>query len=398
MKILYVIDKINIGGATDYLFLLALENMTESNVLVACKQNVRNFESIPLNISIVLMNGKSICDLFVQQRFDLIHWFKAEGSELFDDFCKQMIREDRLIPVVTTVCQYPREFKQRLTPNEIKYSQKIIFIDKHSLNKKLNNEILVQRKKMIYFGTKLSLDIQTTSSPHEYVLFGRGSSLNKCHPKLINWYHSIGIENKKFCIVGIGSNAEWLDVEVSKYRLNEFVEIIPHLPYNEWLDKVSSFDIFLYQLPLDSYSSIDGTMQAAMMYGKPIVYYGPEPPKELLIHGESGFIAKNKDEFVEYATMLANDAELRLKIGNNARERLQQYFDWQKTIESYKNIYLEILDLTPTIQRLSLIFYANYYYAQLVFKIRVFISKLFSKSFKKYIKIRVSKLNNLISI
>ena len=393
MKILYIIDKVNIGGATDYMLFLALENSIENIVQVACEKNTRHDQSIPDKLSIKIINGISLYELYFDQNFEMIHWFKSESTGLFDVFCSQLRKHQKVVPIITTICQSPKDFELRITPNEIRYSQQFVFIDKYTYNSKRIPKILDCKKRMIYFGTNIpSIQNQANASKSskEFIYFGRGSSINKCHPKFIQWFHDIPIKNKKFCIVGIENN-EWLNSEISKYGIINEVEIIPHLSYEKWLNKVNSFDIFLYQLPKSAFSSIDGTMQHAMIYAKPIVYYGPEPPKELIIHGVSGFIAENKTEFIKYATLLANDEELRLKMGKNARERIIQNFNWHTTIINYTIAYSELLKITPKVNKISRYYLFDYYLSYMIFFNRKFISSFFSKSLKKKIKNWIGK-------
>jgi len=211
-------------------------------------------------------------------------------------------------------------------------------------------------------------------------------SAGECHRQIVDWFNAIDIPDKRFFIVGIGDKAEWLKKEILTYKLEEKIEIVPHLSFDNWLEKVSTFDIFLYQIPLDSYSSIDGTMQAAMLFGKPVVYYGSESPKELLVQGESGFIATNKEEFIRYATLLATNAELRTKMGEKARERILTEFNWHTTVEKYNNMYEQIILSDLTMAELTVKFKTGYFIAKLTYRIRYDFVNLFPKDARKKFK------------
>lgn len=390
MKILYIINNLNIGGATDALICI-LKNCTCDSRKIICKNNYLGDIS-NLDIEVEEGNGRFVFDTFIQAEYDLIHWFRAESALLFEELCMEMVAQKRILPIVTTVCQYPREFRLRLTPNEIKYNQCIVFIDKHAYACKFNKSILNDRKQMIYFGIHYDENLYTRYNKLSPVgesvdvKFGRGSSLNKCPKNMIAWFSKINIPQKQFCIVGVGDKPEWLKKEITKYKLETNVEIIPHLNFEEWLLKVSSFDIFLYQIPLNSYSSIDGTMQAAMLFSKPIVYYGSEPPKELIEHGVSGFIANNKSEFIHYATLLATDIELRIRMGQKANERLLSEFNWKVTVENYKTLYQKVLSLEPTESVLPFQYLFLYNLARIIYIIRFNLVSLFPKKKRKEFK------------
>jgi glycosyltransferase involved in cell wall biosynthesis len=390
MKILYVINNLNIGGATDALICI-LKNSTCDSRKIICKNNYLADVS-NLNIEVEEGDGRLVFDTFVKAEYDLIHWFRAESALLFEELCMEIVAQKRILPIITTVCQYPRDFRLRLTPNEIKYNQCIVFIDKHAYACKFNKSILNDRKQMIYFGIHYDENLYTKYNKLSLigenvdVKFGRGSSLNKCPKNMIAWFSKINVLQKQFCVVGVGDKPEWLNKEILKHKLETSVEIIPHLNFDEWLLKVSSFDIFLYQIPLNSYSSIDGTMQAAMLFSKPIVYYGSESPKELIEHGVSGFIANNKREFIHYATLLATDTELRLQIGQKANERLISEFNWKVTVENYKTLYQKVLSLEPTKSLLSFQYVFLYNIARIIYLIRFNLVSLFPEKKRKEFK------------
>jgi glycosyltransferase involved in cell wall biosynthesis len=401
IKILYLIENINIGGASDALFFLASEFKPEGILInVYCKNNnleVSRYNDIQINV----VNGKELLHIFLSQKYDLIHWFKADGVSVFYELITELKRINKQFPIVTTVCQFQRGFTLRLTPYELKYSQKIIFIDNTAYLYSGNRYIDQNKKLMIYFGLyykehEINEIINYRNNSESQVIFGRGSSANKCHIEMVEWFNKIPIENKRFKIVGIGKSHKWILNEISKYQLENVIEIIPHLNNNEWLTVLNSFDIFLYQLPLNAYSSIDGTMQAAMLLGKPIVFFGPESPKELIIHGESGFVANNKFEFVKYALLLANNAELRMKIGQNAKKRLHEQFSWQNTLSGYKSVYNCVIDFETQLNKLPISFYLNYYVTKVLYFVRYKTMKLFPKTIKNNIKSKIRQFENFI--
>jgi len=391
MKVLYLINNVNIGGATDVLIYFVQNSINDSKKII-CKNNYLHDNHLQ-GIEIIQGSGKLVYDTFIDESYDLIHWFRAESSLLFEELCSEMKLRNKIIPIITSVCQYPREFKLRLTPNEIIYNQYIVFNDNHAYSCKLNNSIPSKRKKMIYLGIYYDQEqyakIESTlfvKKDNSEIFFGRGSSLNKCPKDMIAWYNEINVPQKKFTIVGIGNNAVWLKKEILKYKLENNIQIIPHLDYEEWLKMVSGFDIFLYQIPSNAYSSVDGTMQAAMLYGKPIVYYGSEPPKALIVHGETGFIANCKSEFVHYATLLANDSDLRLRMGKKAKERMMTEFHWKVTIKNYQDLYQKIILSRPIKNKLACQYKFSYTTAQIIFFLRSNFVNLFPKHARKELK------------
>jgi glycosyltransferase involved in cell wall biosynthesis len=388
IKVLYVIDILNIGGASDYLISLSSEFNFSNEINVICKKNYRinniandfNFKQVD--------DAKSLIDFYFNNKFNVIHWFKSQNCGFFKNYCKKIKSQKINIPLIITVCQNPKSYEHRITPSEIKYSKIIVFIDKNSFNFKDNKFLDASQKKLIYFGTKWPNDIENQSNDQQrdYILYGRGSSINKCHPDFINWFNSINIVNKKFCIAGISENSEWISSEISKFNLSEKVFVLPHLNKSDWLNLVKTFDVFLYQLPLNSYSSIDGTMQAAMYFCKPIVYYGPESPKELIQHGKTGFIANCKKEFIYYAELLAKNKKIRDEIGSHARKHLLEHFSWSNTVENYRSLYYETIKSEGVNYSPKFRFILNYIFLGFIMFIKKSILNILSKSFKTKLK------------
>ena len=69
----------------------------------------------------------------------------------------------------------------------------------------------------------------------------------------------------------------------------------------------------------------------------PIVTLGIGSLYERVIHGKTGFIAKNMDEFIKYSIQILNDDELYFKIRNNLYQL--------RNSRSYKNVIEDLLNI-----------------------------------------------------
>lgn len=64
------------------------------------------------------------------------------------------------------------------------------------------------------------------------------------------------------------------------------------------------------------------------------------PPYSLSIsNGETGFLASNKEEWIECLGKLIESKELRNAIGNKARDHVKEHYDLDKEIVQYRNAY-----------------------------------------------------------
>lgn len=150
--------------------------------------------------------------------------------------------------------------------------------------------------------------------------------------------------NKIFCIVGIPKGDNWVR---RKAKGRNDIIIYDLLPYEEWLKVCATFDVCLYQIPVDSHASIDANLGLAMLMNKPVVYYGSEAPKERFIHGENGFIAETYDEIVKYATLLGKDEDLRKRIGVQARKTTVELIEGLNRKSQYAELYYNLKPALP---------------------------------------------------
>lgn len=369
MKILYVIDLYQQeGGASRAMCRLsrAIAGQDNNETSVFCR-NVLSGDTLCENI--IIGNGKALLDYYLNNQFQLIHWFKSSRLKIFKELCTELENRKLFIPIITTVCQKPSYRDLLLSPLEIKYSSKIVFIDKASYNDKICARF--KNKEFIYLGSPYC-DVKNSSyiRRSETIIFGRGSSMNKWPKSMIENFDKIQIENKEFHIVGAVGQNNWLQRYIKKNNRND-IQVYPQLPYEEWINKLIDFDVFLYQLPLDTYSSIDGTMQQAMLQEKPIVYYGPDAPKELLEHGLSGFIATNESEIRIYAELLGKDEQLRNTMGAEARKRILKFFSYDNTLDSYIELYKSVVAFPKSLplDTVDLYYFFIYYYRKIFYRI-----------------------------
>jgi glycosyltransferase involved in cell wall biosynthesis len=342
MKVAYIIDRyIPIGGASRTLTTMA-DSLELEEYQIFCR-SIMGTEEVDKKVS-VIKNATEILDFCITNNYDLIHWFKAEKVKLITSLLKLRRKRGITIPVITTICQKPSYQNLLLTNIEITDSAALVFIDSASYNDSLYHFLPNTSKRRIYFGTPISIyeeikAIKRNENNTQQIIFGRGSTDNKIPSDFAEIFKQIDFPNKEFRVYGCNQR-----------RLNEksiyekaHIYLYPPQPYKEWIKALSEFDIFLYQLPKNGYSSIDGVISQAMMFEIPVIYYGPSAPAELIENGKSGFIAQNKKELVKICDMLCRDKKKRIEIGRNARERFLKEFNFEKTKTEYMQLYHEVI-------------------------------------------------------
>ena len=330
---------------------------------IICGNKVGDNNKIPVKV----IPAQDVYRYLIDNSIDLIHYFKATGRHYFANVISYLQKDDlKKISIITTVCQKPSFFGLELSPKEIINSKTIVFIDKAAYNDKFYDFIDLSHKKIIYFGhSKEHIDLinsiynnKLKNTKTNNVIFGRGSSLNKCHKKFIKTFERIKEEKKSLIFVGGKYLPKWIEKAISSHSNTIW---IPALSYDKWLEKCSSFDVFLYQLPTNAYSSIDGTLGDAMLLGIPPILYGPEAIKERIHHVENGYIANSLEEIVHYANILASNKELRKVMGDNARNSTLKEFSLDNTIGEYKLLYENLGKNNCCTTKIPVYFYLFYY-------------------------------------
>lgn len=116
------------------------------------------------------------------------------------------------------------------------------------------------------------------------------------------------------------------------------------------LGRVDDKDLDLYYQACDIYllsscmqSEVFGIVQLeAMKYSKPVVNTDLNTGVNFVsIHNETGLTVEpeNAKQIAEAISLLLNNDELRLKFGQNARKRVEEYFDAEKLAEKYMEFY-----------------------------------------------------------
>jgi glycosyltransferase involved in cell wall biosynthesis len=97
------------------------------------------------------------------------------------------------------------------------------------------------------------------------------------------------------------------------------IELLPVVPQNEVANIYHQLDCFYYRVPSIIKEPYGLVVIEAMLSGLPVVCHRDGGYTEVIKHGINGFIFDNAEEAIEIIKSLKNNADLREKIGRNAR-------------------------------------------------------------------------------
>lgn len=117
------------------------------------------------------------------------------------------------------------------------------------------------------------------------------------------------------------------------------IEYLGKVPYSEVIDHIKNSNVCLFPTYAETLGMV--TIESMAM-NKSVVNSNIGWANELIVDGESGFLVypANHQEYANKITLLLQNKSLALQIGGNARKRVENVFDIEKTvlqnIEFYK--------------------------------------------------------------
>ena len=146
-------------------------------------------------------------------------------------------------------------------------------------------------------------------------------------------------KNITFLCIGSGNNVSYKKMVKSMYRDN-----VRFLGIQDNVESIMNIcDIGV----LSTYTEgISNSIMEFMALGKPVITTYNAGTKELLVDGESGIFVKSKsvDQLSSQIIYLLKDQKLALKLGMNAKQRIQKWFNLEKMVICYKKIYQNLIN------------------------------------------------------
>lgn len=128
---------------------------------------------------------------------------------------------------------------------------------------------------------------------------------------------------------------------------------LPEIPFvwHKWsvdneVEVISNFDIGIMPMPEDEWSLGKCSMKALlyMSLAVPTVCSDIGMNREVICHGENGFLAKNNEDWIEQIGNLVKDADLRKRIGNEARKTVEEKYSMTRCAEIFAKVVLEAVE------------------------------------------------------
>ena len=145
-----------------------------------------------------------------------------------------------------------------------------------------------------------------------------------------------GKEKFEFLVVGEGNEREYLEENLSHAVFTGFLE------GEELSEAYANMDVFLFPSETDAFGNV---AQEAHASAVPAIVTDKGGPKFIVKHGETGFVAKDLDEFTSYTIRLMEDAEELHRMKELSRKAALSR-SWNSVFDSVYDAYRETILLT----------------------------------------------------
>lgn len=149
--------------------------------------------------------------------------------------------------------------------------------------------------------------------------------------------------NTIFYLIGAGYTDEYSTIIsnlILKNKLENQIIVLPWMDHDEISNYLEKADIYL---STSRYEGLPTALLLAMDREVPIVATNIDGNKDVVIHGETGFLSNSEDELVKYIITLADTPSLCFDMGRKSKILLENKFDIRKNIEILEKIIYSVV-------------------------------------------------------
>lgn len=357
-NILLMVPRLNIGGAESYVALVARSlKFMGYNVFIASAggalaqalqvEGIKHF-FMPVRLS-KYISGIILKRIINKYKIDLIH-ANSEAAGIVA--VKARNRYKLNIPIVYTAHGVlPQKVK-----SDINQVDKIIAVSNFSKQAAIKEGFTSDKIEVIYNGVDIEKfkpqrqskswlrnQYEIPQDAFTMIIVSRIKNLrNKGHQHLLDILKNYA-EAKQWhlVVIGKGKGLNAFEQKIKEYGLQDRVHLLGHkTDVENYLDIA---DVIV----LPSYFETFGLVLAeGMAMEKPAVAFAVGGISEVIDHGQTGYLVQydNDEELVKKLEILATNRDLCIKMGVEARKKVEREFANQMMIKKLIEIYDKIID------------------------------------------------------
>jgi len=187
---------------------------------------------------------------------------------------------------------------------------------------------------------------QLGCSPQEQIILFLGTLEPRKNPLfLLDVLKELLAANANVKLIMCGTGPLWgaIGRRIAQLGLQNHVLLPGIIPEELMPDYYNIADVFVFPSSLEGFGFVMGE---AMSCGKPVVALNTSAMPEVVEDGVTGFLASPHDnaDFVRKTLLLLDHEELRLRMGVQARERIERLFRWERAAKETLNIYQQTIE------------------------------------------------------
>jgi glycosyltransferase involved in cell wall biosynthesis len=158
----------------------------------------------------------------------------------------------------------------------------------------------------------------------------------------INLSKDVNLPKIHLNILGDGPQMENLKKLVLDYKLSENVTFVGFVDNSKVAEFYQKADVFVSMSRSESWGQM---YLEAMACGVPIITTENVGSNEIIENGKTGILVPQEsvESLIQNLKFLIQNPAKKLEIAQNARQELEQKYDWSKIIDEYEKTYQELL-------------------------------------------------------
>lgn len=141
-------------------------------------------------------------------------------------------------------------------------------------------------------------------------------------------------------IVGDGPEKEKLVARARHFGCDHLIRFLGHR--DDSLELIDLLDVFWLA---SDFEGLSNSVMEAMAAGVPVVASDIPPNRELVVHGETGYLVRVGDSvgFAQFASRLLEDSELAQRLGTAGQNRVRAHFSVDATVNAHAALYRQLV-------------------------------------------------------
>ncbi len=298
-----------------------------------------------------------LCRIVKKNNIDIIH-SRLIRANFYGGIASHFMRVCHIVNIVDDYNRHFTDFHEslagkifkRITDTVINKADRIVTNSKNiAMGLLKENAAWSHKISTIYNGVEIpQLDLHShhrnAVSSNQTIKVGSVGRLAK-KKDFISFIEAAALVLKKrnnviFSIAGDGDQKEILNERIKSLGIEKNFTLVGHS--ENTFSYLSDLDIFVFT---SHFEGMPNSILEAMVSSLPILTFDFSGADEIISNGAEGFLIVNRDinELADRISMLIDDKNLSMKLGNQGREKAQKHNSLKIMVDKFRNEYFSLI-------------------------------------------------------